>query len=128
MLTPLSARFLPFFPLFGLSLFHFHFFSNFSFPIFSSLILFILSLSFFSFLLLFSFRSLSSVEIKWGKLPPHLPSCHLSTPCFSLIFPLFFFILFIASCNSWLNVSHVFQVYHMALATCHSILVPYGIT
>ena len=133
MLTPLSAGFLPFFPLFVLSLSHFHFFSNFSFPIFSSLIVFLLSLSFplfvlslshfhffsnFSFpifsslivfLLSLSFFSFSPPFLFWitlihrdqvGETSPHLPSCYFSTPCLFSYFPLFFFILFIASCNT----------------------------
>ena len=96
------------------------------FSFFSSLISF-LSLFYFSSHLIFYFGSPSLVEIKWGKLPPTFPLGHLSSPYSSSYFPLFFFILFIASCNTWLNVSHAFQVYHMALSMCHSIGVPYGI-
>ena len=114
MLTPLSPPgFLPFFPLVCsillLFLFLFHF---------------LLSHYLFSFFLLDDSHHKDQV----GETSPHLPCCHLSTPCLFFYFPLFFFILFIASCNTWLNVSHVFQVYHMTLVMCHSIGVPYGIT
>ena len=100
---------------------------NFSSSFFSSLISF-LSLFYFSFHLIFSFGPPSPVEIKWAKFPPTFPLGHLSSPYLSSYFPLFSFILFIASCNTWFNVSHIFQVYNMALTMCHSIGVPYGIT
>ena len=47
---------------------------------------------------------------------------HLSSP---YIFLIFFF--FITSFNTWINVSHLFQVHHMAHAMCHSPRVPCGI-
>ena len=86
------------------------------------------SLSFFSFSLPSLFWMTLIHRDQVGETSPHLPCCHLSTPCIFSYFHLFFFVLFIASCNTWLNVSHVFQVYHMALSMCHSIGAPYGIT
>ena len=110
-------------------LFFFFLFAPYQFLLFSfffSLISF-LSLFYFFSHLIFSFGSPSPIEIKWGKLPPIFPFGHLSSPYLSSYFPLFFFIIFIASCNTWLNVSHVFHLHHMAFAMCHSIGVPHGI-
>ena len=63
-----------------------------------------------------------------GETSPNLPSYHLSTPCLFSYFPLLLFILFISSCNIWLNVTCVTPLgYHMASydhATCH--LTPYA--
>ena len=111
--------------------FLFHFIS------FSFLFQFLISPFFFSylFLLSISFSHFPSF-LFWitltrrdqvGETSPHLHSCHLSTPCLFSYFPLLFFILFIASCNTWLNVSHVFHLHHMDFAMCHSIGVPHGI-
>ena len=92
-LTPLIAGFLPFLPLFVPSSSHFHFFSYFSFPIFSSLMSF-----FFLFLFLFSphfsFGSLSHLEIKWGKLPLTFPLSTCQHHVYSLIL-LYFSLLYL---------------------------------
>ena len=90
--------------------------------LFSYLISFLIIFLFSShFLLWFTLTRRDQV----GETSPHLPSWPLVITIFILLFS---FILFIASCNTWLNVSHIFQVYHMALAMCHSIGVSYGIT
>ena len=82
---PFTADFLPFLPLFVTSLSHFHFFSNLSFRIFSSLISFFF-LFLFHFSPHFSFGSLSHVEIKWGKLPLTFPLATCQHHVYSLIF------------------------------------------
>ena len=62
-----------------------------------------------------------------GETSPHFPSWPLViTMFFFLIFFIFFF-PFITSCNTWLNMSHLFQVHHMDLALCHSLWEPHGI-
>ena len=100
--------------------FHFLFFSFSSFS-HSSFSLF--SIFFLHFLFWISITRMDQV----GEAYPHFPSWPLViTIFFFLIFFIFFF-LFITSCNTWLNVSHLFQVHHMALAMCHSLGVPYGI-
>ena len=127
-LPPLSNALLP---LFAPHLFPFHFLFLFS-PIFSSLyFLFIFS---FLFLFLFSHFSISPFDffpstefIKVGETSPHFPLSHLSSPCIFLIFLYFFSFFFITSFNTWLNVSHLFQVHHMAHAMCHFPRVPCGI-
>ena len=114
---------------------YFLFFFFFSFLSFSHLFL-------FSFLFIFSFffSSLTFLFLlliffpqpnlsKWGKLPlPYFPLSHLSSPCIFLIFLYFFSFFFITTFNTWLNVSHLFQVYHMAHAMCHFPRVSCGIT
>ena len=83
------------------------------------------------FLFLFSPQFLFCITIthmdQVGETSPHFPPWPLViTMFFFLIFFIFFF-PFITSCNTWLNVSHLFQVHHMDLAMCHSLEVPYGI-
>ena len=99
--------------------FHFLFLSIFSFLIFSSL----------PFSLFSSFYLLLPVWIKWGKLPPSflLGRPLVITMFFFLIFFIFFF-PFITSCNTWLNLSHLFQMHHMTHAIFHFLSVPCGIT
>ena len=68
---------------------------------------------FFSFLLLPA--SPTHVD-QVGETSPHFPPwAIIITMFFFLIFFIFFF-PFITSCNTWLNLSHLFQVHHMALA------------
>ena len=80
-------------------------------------------LFFFSFLLLASPTHMDQV----GETSPHFPPWPLVIiMLFFFIFFIFFF-PFITSCNTWLNVSHLFQVHHMALVMCHSLGVSYDI-
>ena len=140
-----------FFFLFSLSLFIFLFFSL---PVYFSLLLIQhiplslfsphpLSFSFFfssSFFLIFSslsFSLFSSFLISFDFLliqidqsGGNFPSLSSHATCLlhtiSLFSSLFFF-PFITSFNTWINVSHLFQVHHMAHAMCHSPRVPCGI-
>ena len=70
----------------------------------------------------------STEFIKVGETSLHFPLSHLSSPCIFLIFLDYFSFFFITSFNTWLNGSHLFQVHHMAHATCHFLRVPCGIT
>ena len=80
---------------------------------------------FFSFLLLLSSPTCMD---QVGETSPHFPPWPLViTMFFFLIFFIFFF-PFITSCNTWLNVSPLFQVHHMAHSMCHFPSVPCGIT
>ena len=116
-----------FFPFLFLSFFLIH--SHFLLFFVPSLSLFIyfhfLFSSFFSFLLLLA--SPTHMD-QVGETSPHFPPWPLViTMFFFLIFFIFFFPL-ITPCNTWLNVSHLFQVHHMAHAIFHFPSVPCGIT
>ena len=81
--------------------------------------------SFFSFLLLLS--SPTRMD-QVGETSPQFPPWPLViTMFFFLIFFIFFF-PFITSCNTWLNLSHLFQMHHMTHAIFHFPSVPCGIT
>ena len=121
---PVSLPFLPYPTKFLLSLFVLTSFF-FSFSIFPFSLLFS-SFFFFFFYFLLLLASPTRVD-QVGETSPHFPPWPLViTMFFFLIFFIFFF-PFITSCNTWLNVSHLFQVHHMALAMCHSLGVPYSI-
>ena len=102
-----------------------------SFHFLFSHFLFFLSFFFlFLFFFIFSFLLLLASPTRMdqvGETSPHFPPWPLViTMFFFLIFFIFFF-PFITLCNTWLNVSHLFQVHHMTLAMCRSLGVPYGI-
>ena len=81
----------------------------------------------FSHLFFFLFSPPSSFSYPYGSSGgnfPHFPPWPL---VITMFFFFIFFFPFITSCNTWLNVSHLFQVYHMALSMCHSLGMPYGI-
>ena len=104
---------------------------SFSFSLFSHFPISFLSLSFFSsltflFLLLIFFPSTEFIKV--GETSSHFPLSHLSSPCIFFIFLYFFYFFFITSFNTWLNVSHLFQVHHMAHSMCHFPRVSCGIT
>ena len=101
-------------PPFVCSPFHFLFFFFFSF------------LFPFSLLSLFYFFFLNRIYQSGGNFP-HFPLSHVSSPCIFLIFLYFFSFFFITLFNTLLNVSHLFQVHHMAHAMCHFPRVSYGI-
>ena len=90
--------------------FFFSFFSSLPFSLFSSFLI--------------SFDFLLSGLIKAEENSPHFPHMPL---VFLTQFPYLFFFPFITLSNTWLNVSHLFQVHHMAHAMCHSPRVPCGI-
>ena len=127
---PVSLPSFPYPTQFPLStcLFLSHFSISFSFPLFFSFSLFFFFLFFFSFLFSFYLILIHPPNLsKSGETSSPLSSMpHVITMFFFLIFFILFF-PFIISCNTWLNVSHLFQVYHMALAMRHSLEVPYGI-
>ena len=107
-------------------LFHPHLFSFLS--ILSFLIFFLLSL--FLFFFIFSFPLLLASPTRMdqvGETSPHFPPWPLVITMFFFHIFFIFFFPFIISCNTWLNVSHLFQVHHMTLAMCRSLGVPYGI-
>ena len=100
----------------------------FSFFIFSFVFLFSFFFFFSHFPISFYFLFFSSTEfIKVGETSLHFPLSHFSSPCIFLIFLHFFSFFFISSFNTWLNVSHLFKVHHMAHAMCHFPWVPCGI-
>ena len=81
--------------------------------------------SFFSFLLLLASPTIMD---QVGETSLHFPPWpHVITMFFFLIFFIFFF-PFITSCSTWLNMSHLFQVHHMAHVMCHFPSVPCSIT
>ena len=89
---------------------------------------FLFSHFFFSYFFLFSPPSSFSYQYgsSGGNFPPLFS---LATGHHHVFLPYFlYFFLFIPSCNTWLNVSHLFQVYHMAHPMCHFPSVPCGIT
>ena len=103
-----------------------------SFPFsFSLLYEFFLLLYFLFFFLSFAFLFLFWITIdqSWSKEETSfpLPPCHMSFPCFFLIYFFISLFLFIASYLMWLIVSNTFQVHHMDLSMCHSLRVPCGI-
>ena len=126
---PVSLPFLSYpieFPL-SSCLFLSYFFISFSFPLFFSFSLLFLFLFFFSFLLSFYLILIHPPNLSKskGNFSPLSSMPHVISMFFFLIF--IFIFPFITSCNTWLNVSHLFQVHHMDLAMCHSLGVPYGI-
>ena len=103
-------------------------FSHFSFSFFFFFLFFLFLLSFPSFYHFSSLIWIASIgwSKSWGNFPPLSSITLVITMFFFLIFFISFF-PFITSCNTWLNVSHLSQVHHMAHAMCHSPRVPYGI-
>ena len=125
-----SLPFLPYPTEFPLSscLFLSHFSISFSFPLFFSFSLLFLFLFIFSFILSFYLILIHPPKLSksGGNFPPLSSMPYVITMFFFLIFFILFF-PFITSCNTWLSVSHLFQVNHMAPTMCHSLGVLYGI-
>ena len=94
--------------------FHFFTFSLFSFSLIS------LSFFFLHFLFWITITHMDQV----GENFPHFPPWPLVITMFFFLISFIFFFPFITSCNTWFNVNHLFQVYHMALSICHSLGVP----
>ena len=114
--------FLPFFSFlihrtsFSTCLFISHFSFHFPFSLFLSFSH--LFICFFYFLLLLA--SPTHMD-QVGETSPHFPPRQL---VITMFFVLIFFFPFITSCNTWPNLSHLFQVHHMDLSMCHSLGVP----
>ena len=121
----LSIRSLPLFLFFSFlihrtsfspCLFLSHFSFHFPFSLFLSFSH--LFICFFSFLLLLA--SPTHMD-QVGETSPHFPPWQVVITTF---FFLIFFFPFITSCNTWPNLSHLFQAHHMDLSMCHSLGVP----